>query len=846
MAAAPAEPPPLAIPPEPAPAPAPTLARPVAPPAAAPAGETAAIASPPTEPVAPPPEEPAAPAAAGNSVTVRMDWKDPTAAAVFRRAGHLWAVFDRSADQDLAAIRAAGRGVLQAVEQIPANKATLLRARTVAGVNPSLRRDGSAWLLDFLKQPLAAQTALDPEVEIDPTRGGRVRLAVVGAGEPVTMVDPEVGDRLVVVPVLPPAHGVGRDYDYPEFSLLATAQGIVVVPRIDDLKVRSTKDAVEITSERGLSVSPVPKAVRDRSLLRPATEPSRLLGLDRWQDLPTAAVVDRKRSLFHAAATADGAAKQSARLALAEFLLSQGLASDGLGVVEVIAADRPQASGEPRLRLLKGATLTMLGRTGEAAAELRHPGLDGNDEGQLWRLAADAGKEASQADAVEVMRRSATIVFSYPIALRIPLALMLSEAAIGGGDPRLARRLLDVLAAEPLDDRQRAALAYLEGRVLEESGEFAEAAARWAAVEDGADRSSRARAALARVELGLGQGELTAAQAIDRLERMRFAWRGDDHEFRLLRLLARLYLEQGEYPRGLRTLRQVVTHFPDHPEIPEVTRQMADAFANLFQGGAAEALPPLSAIALFEEFRELTPTGAGGDELIRRLADRLVSVDLLNQAAAVLEDQVAHRLQGTDKARVEARLALVRLLDRNPEAALAVLSAETGDDLPEPLRQQRLQLTARALTDLGRFDEALAALGDDASPDTELLRAEVHWKRQDWRAAGKALARVIESSGGRPGQPLDETQARHVLNRAVALSLGGDRHGLNRLNDRFGPAMDATPYRDAFRLIARPSASAAGNLHGRVRDGVGDAEGFQSFLAAYRDRLQAGGLSGIN
>jgi hypothetical protein len=495
---------------------------------------------------------------------------------------------------------------------------------------------------------------------------------------------------------------------------------------------------------------------------------------------------------------------------------------------------------------LRGATLTMLGRTSEAVAELRDASLDGNDEGRLWRLAAEAGEGALPATAIDVVRQSGAIAYTYPLALRIPLALMLSEAAIVGGDARLARRHLDVLAAEPLDDRQRATLAYLEGRLLEESGAFAEAAALWTTVEEGADRSSRARAALARVELELSQGEITPAQAIDRLERMRFAWRGDEHEFRLLRLLAGLYLDQREYPRGLRTLRQVLTHFPEHPEAPAVTRQMADAFETLFLGGTAENLPPLTAIALFEEFRELTPSGDRGDELIRQLADRLVSVDLLSQAAQVLENQVAHRLQGTDKARVEARLALVRLLDRNPEAALAALSAGQVDELPEPLRQQRRQLTARALTDLGRYDEALALLGDDRSADAELLRADVHWKQHDWRAVGKALGRVIQATGGRAGQPLDEPQARHVLNRAVALSLGGDQNGLRRLNDGFGWAMEATPYRDAFRLIARPSEASTDNLHARVQDNVGDAEGFQSFLAAYRDRLQAGGLSGIN
>ena len=55
-------------------------------------------------------------------------------------------------------------------------------------------------------------------------------------------------------------------------------------------------------------------------------------------------------------------------------------------------------------------------------------------------------------------------------------------------------------------------------------------------------------------------------------------------------------------------------------------------FDSLFLAGKGDALPAIDALALFYDFRELTPIGRRGDEMIRRLADRLVSVDLLYQA----------------------------------------------------------------------------------------------------------------------------------------------------------------------------------------------------------------------
>ena len=49
---------------------------------------------------------------------------------------------------------------------------------------------------------------------------------------------------------------------------------------------------------------------------------------------------------------------------------------------------------------------------------------------------------------------------------------------------------------------------------------------------------------------------------------------------------------------------------------------------------------------MFYEFRELTPIGRRGDEMIRRLADRLVAVDLLDQASELLQYQIDQRLEG--------------------------------------------------------------------------------------------------------------------------------------------------------------------------------------------------------
>src|ERR1041384_6226436 len=143
----------------------------------------------------------------------------------------------------------------------------------------------------------------------------------------------------------------------------------------------------------------------------------------------------------------------------------------------------------------------------------------------------------------------------------------------------------------------------------------------------------------------------------------------------------------------------------------DLTRQIQDeaavSFESLFLAGKGDAMPAIEALGLFYDYRELVPIGRRGDEMIRKLTDRLVAVDLLDQAAELLQHQVDHRLQGAARAQVATRLAVIYLINRKPDRALATLRATRADGLANELRDQRLLLEARALSETARPDLGL-------------------------------------------------------------------------------------------------------------------------------------------
>ena len=331
-----------------------------------------------------------------------------------------------------------------------------------------------------------------------------------------------------------------------------------------------------------------------------------------------------------------GAERERNRLRLAQFLLGHRFAAEALGILALATEERPALAAEPKLLLLRGAARVMAGRTAEARDDLARAGASGVDEVGLWAAAAGAAAGESPADLSRLPQWTA-IALGYPAALRGPLTSMLAEAAVAAGKTKEAGELLDIARPDAKSAEERARIAYLEGMRKQADGDIEGALASFDQAAAIDPRRGRARAELARTLLLRREERISVDQAIAALDALRFAWRGDEIELRLLRELGRLYLQAGDYPAALRTLKLAAGGFPGLPGSDETTKQMVQAFEQLYLEGGADRLPPVKALALYEEFKELTPAGDRGTEMVARLADRLVQVDLLDRAASLLE-----------------------------------------------------------------------------------------------------------------------------------------------------------------------------------------------------------------
>jgi hypothetical protein len=529
------------------------------------------------------------------------------------------------------------------------------------------------------------------------------------------------------------------------------------------------------------------------------------------------------------------------RLDLGRFYFAHGMAAEALSVLHRMTRDNPRLSQDPEVILLKAASLFLVKDLQAVADGLGEPALAGEPDALVWRGALAAVAQ-DWPYAAEAFDRAAALIEDYAGPVRSRLRLLAAEARLGIGDTGGASLYLEQVRADRPTAMDLARVDLLEGRRLLLDGNAERAQILWRRVARGIHAPSRARARLALMDLGLKTDALDDAAAIEELERLRFVWRGDAFEVALLERLGELYVAVKDFRGALDALRQAASHFPGSPRAEAVALRMREIFKGLYLDGGDAALPPVRALALYEEFKELTPIGPAGDRMIARLVERLVEVELLDRAAAVLGYQIARRLSGAERARAGARQAAIHLLDQAPDQALAALEASRVEGLAADLRRERRRLEARALAALGRGRDALALLAGDGSRDALRLRAEILWQLRDWPAAAVALARLVPRKPP-AGRDLEPSETQTLVDLAVAHSLAGNRKALGDLRRRFGAAMAAGAKAESFALLTsdlgRPEIA-------RVAEELAGVARIQAFMDSYRARLKDGGTNSVN
>ncbi|MES1152008.1 MAG: hypothetical protein ABUL54_08935, partial [Dongia sp.] len=577
---------------------------------------------------------------AKDSATLYFDWPKPVALAVFRRGDALWLAFDVPGKADLRQLKRL-EPVIGKVEPVASPFSLALRLTGGKAGSVTTATEGARWKVTLLPGNTMKPTQpLEQKRETLPTGATSLFVRAIASGALVELKDPENGARLAVTPEQIPGLGIARESDWPDFKLLPSHQGVVVEVLNDGTKVQAGPNGVVITTTPASAAvaaaapqveqpapapsasapspdaaAPAEAAPESPTPAQPAAPVAGLFDLDKWRGSgPDNFEADLAELKAHTD-IGSAADRNQAKIRLAEFYLANGYNPEATTWVELVRHDDRNADNNPLVMALGAAAYAMAGDFDRATRMLGAPVLKDVPEANLMR-AVIAQSQGRSADAAKLFSGPLPDLKPYPKPFRDRARVLAAKALLEYGDPLTAQNFLDPLKSDAPTADSAAWADYLEGLRLSKLGQKPAARLVWEKLQDSPVDEIKARSRFALISDQLEQKTIDPADAAKQLEALRYLWRGDTFEFDLLYKLGKLYFDAGQPRRSLLTLRQAATHFPDHPLAKQAAADMAGEFHDLYLGGAADTLSTLTAGALYDEFRELTPHGAEGDKMI--------------------------------------------------------------------------------------------------------------------------------------------------------------------------------------------------------------------------------------
>jgi len=718
------------------------------------------------------------------------------------------------------------------IELVPHRDALVMRLSIRTDQSTVVEKDRNDWLVSLKDTPAKPRFPLVPERRTEGEQGQQIHIPATDLGRKIEVEDPAVGDLLVVVPTLLEGRGLPQQYSYASSEVLETSQGIVVVPLSDFVTVERFAEGVTIRSA-GNNILSASKLSRGTGIGDQVTGNfNRLIDFRAWRIGNDWEYRKNKSRLLYELSLRPANDRNEVRWKLARYYLAHGRGEEALGIMERMLDEDPLLTENSEFLAVRGVANFKAGRLDEAAADLSARGLEAEQDAELWRaLVAEARGQYEHA--LEHYRRGKDVMGTYDDFDRAEIQLAVIRASLELGNIEQAQRELDLLNGLSLTSEQISESVFQSARIAETQGQLDIALAQYEDLSDVPQRWIAARARYARIKYSLRMNDISPQQAIDQLERLRYAWRGNRFEIQLLDDLAELYFQTQQYRLGLETLRQGISYFPDLAAERQMISRSSAVFRQLFLDGDADNMTPISAISLYYDFRDLTPLGNDGDLMIRRLASRLVSVDLLDRAAELLEYQVRVRTEGAARAAIAARLAQIYILDEKPEQALQILRGTREPRLPQDIEANRRHVEARALIELGRFEEAEVVLDGDRGTNAEYLRADIYWGDKNWPRLAATVRRIL-GDGWRRNEALNDKQRLNLIRLTIALTFTEDRAGLIETRRRYGLQMRERDFANAFELLTNDQELSGREL-GAIASQIASVEKLQSFMREYRN-----------
>lgn len=800
-------------------------------------------------------KEPTKEASKINTYTINLAAITSIPLAAFDYNGYFWVISSKADIRSIPQITGEGADKLNHFEKLPNSNLSIFRTKLPDNLSKQVEGGGLAWKITLTDNPNAyQQKPLSLIREETEDSHHKKSYSLLWPSHTITRVahitSPETGEAIKLAFVESAHDLTGPSQIFVDVDFLPSYVGMAAIEKTDGLSFDKTHDGLKISSPHGLNITNPTTATAITKYQNAQKKNfgkkgmSRIFNFADWQ-MGTASDLQTNRNLIITELGDQNDQKKAETLIkLAKLYLSFNYAPEALGFLDLALSYVPQLDGSPEYIALHGAANALTGRKKDAYRDFSAAGLNDIGEVAYWKAFTLAELDDWQ-QAAKFLPRETEVLENYTDEIKFPMALTLAEVALREGNTDLAQKYLNLLKEHngDLPLSYKSAKNYLNGELYRQEGNEEETKKIWHGLEEGKDNLYHAKARFALTMLEKDSKEITPDKAIDNLESLRYAWRGDDLEVAINYNLAKIYLEQKQPIKALTLMDIAHSLNPDSEQGKKIDADMHQVFLDIFTPPYVDSVSPADILAVYSEFSKLIPEGENGEKLGRQLAEKMADADLLPRAINLLQTQLKDKdLKGAQAADTAIRLATFENMNYEADNALRTLDkAEIllqGEPTEKILsRQEEIGLLrAKAYAQKNQYEDAIAALSLIAPTEESLrLKADISWKAKKWQEAADALEQLIQNHEISLNNPISDENADLILNWAVALYLADNRYVLANVRERYGDAMAASSKAQKFEVVTRPRQASLLSDRETINSIIDESNIFKNFMRSFKN-----------
>lgn len=681
--------------------------------------------------------------------------------------------------------------LLQNLRRINHPTSTIFAINKEENLYYSANKRNKNWEVIISKAPQAAMDSVKGLQITDNSNKNMLNLLVNGSfasNEIIAFTDTQTENIFYTLPLVAGKQFVDSTQSFEKFIQLATLQGVAFQSDDAKLDIKITDKGLALSTLKNLEQ--IQATLQNQDTQKASTEiPMSYDNILPLKDVELQSDYDfmplRREHLADVVNSETDDDMYKSRLKLAEFYFSYEMYHESASMVEAIQIDTPELFAKsPYANFLYAVNMSIIkeySRAVEYFREARNLYIAFTRsipmELALWQDYNEY-KLGLYTNDVPMDEHLAGLVKSYPENLYWKLALADLEIYLQLGQLDKVEVILEE-SRNPTSRKHADLLSFYTAMLYKKQNNIALARDYLSNLERRAI-SPRVvtMATLENTRMLRDNNAISLKNAIQRLDAVRYNWRGDKLEYELLIQLAEYYKQNNQDLEALRTFKYTKDAFGQKINDLYITAEMVELYNKLFvTDKTALQLSDFEAISVFYEFKFLNPIGADGDDVILMVAKNMMNLDLLDNAIDLLQHQVQFRLKGDKRVITAEHLATLYLMNNQPKQAIAALQITDQDNLDYSRHIDRTRLKASAYVADGRLNDALMLLKGDSSSNANLLRRDIFFKLNMWNEYIQQVEQETLSSIA--GQ--ENTDEVNVIKLAVAYANSGKFAALKNL-----------------------------------------------------------------